>query len=827
MPEGVASLAAPAYGLLNRARFSTSTTGNGLTLAVGSAVPGYVSLTGLPDGSLIGYSIEEGTNFETGVGTYHSASGGTLDRTTVETSSAAGARITLAGNATVFLTLTAAMLGGSASMAFQSSSNVSITGGSASLASFGVIGGYSTVVDPRNPNIGKGWSDQTGNINGYIAADGSWVFGLIGVQTANVATLNATTGTVTSLSATTLTIAGQSVKFLEARNPIGYGWSDPSGNVTGVIQMDGTFRFGNAYIQQLTVGVIIGTFSMNTLSIGPSTIAVSDYRNRNIAQWSDGTDQGVAAVTSTGSLAFSPASGVMAKHLQSRIERSHVLTQGPPTHADSANTQASSSTTYHLCATLDTVGFEAIRLVIPSMNTPAGATITACIATSASATDKLNPVDGSGNPVAWKPVSFASNGQATDWEDQTYGSIQLTTNSITLQGANTLNFASTTGVLVGMVCYIPAYATGAAGIPLSDHWATVTAVTSTSVTLSKPIQKMYNAAGGGQSGLPTAWPVFFSPNKLIVPAYPGVSGGSSVTLLVSDWIPLSSLDRSDGGRWPIVMVRIYATGGSYTTLVTDLSQTNWGGMAKDRIWNCYTQGGDFVSTQSGFTSATDNGTMALGWIQYYSRTRGATVMFIGDSITQGINQGNVSGIGALQYAAYEMSTPSVPVTNVGMVNGWNSAGVGEFIWTSALSHMDVFKPQVLGLCTWTRNGEFNVPPAGQPAYAQECADWYFQQSLRLAQKAMRRYRAQTLYFPMGPSDASEMVAATETVRLTGVVRARQAGQSGEMYLDQDALLGTGSTPVNDTYYPGLHPPASAQMILSLDAVRQIKNGLGI
>jgi hypothetical protein len=89
--------------LVNRAKMTTATTGTG-TVTLGTASDGFQTFAGagVVDGDLVRYVIEEGDNFEIGTGTY-TASGTTLTRNPSE-SSAAGAAITLAGEALVFLT---------------------------------------------------------------------------------------------------------------------------------------------------------------------------------------------------------------------------------------------------------------------------------------------------------------------------------------------------------------------------------------------------------------------------------------------------------------------------------------------------------------------------------------------------------------------------------------------------------------------------------------------------------------------------------------------------------------------------------------------------
>ena len=92
--------------LKNRAKMSTSTTGTG-TISLGSALSGYQSFTaaGLTTGAITRYTIQDGANWEIGLGTY-TTSGTTLTRTPSESSSG-GSAINLSGNAEVFITATA------------------------------------------------------------------------------------------------------------------------------------------------------------------------------------------------------------------------------------------------------------------------------------------------------------------------------------------------------------------------------------------------------------------------------------------------------------------------------------------------------------------------------------------------------------------------------------------------------------------------------------------------------------------------------------------------------------------------------------------------
>ena len=105
--------------LLNRARMTTSTAGTG-TVTLGSAVTRFASFAeaGAADATVYHYLIEDGDDFEVGLGTYTSA-GTTFSRDTVLLSKIAGVsgttKITLSGSATVSSALLA---GSSASIDF-------------------------------------------------------------------------------------------------------------------------------------------------------------------------------------------------------------------------------------------------------------------------------------------------------------------------------------------------------------------------------------------------------------------------------------------------------------------------------------------------------------------------------------------------------------------------------------------------------------------------------------------------------------------------------------------------------------------------------------
>jgi hypothetical protein len=89
--------------LADRVQETTTTTGTG-TVTLAGAATGYQSFAAVGDGNSTYYTIAGGSEWEVGIGTY-TASGTTLSRTTVISSSNAGSLVTFsAGTKNVFVT---------------------------------------------------------------------------------------------------------------------------------------------------------------------------------------------------------------------------------------------------------------------------------------------------------------------------------------------------------------------------------------------------------------------------------------------------------------------------------------------------------------------------------------------------------------------------------------------------------------------------------------------------------------------------------------------------------------------------------------------------
>jgi len=106
-----------AFVLKDRVRMTTATTGTGavtLGAAVANAAKGYYrtfAAAGVANGDTVPYLIEDGANWETGIGTY-ATSGTVLTRTTVINNSAGTTSpISLSGSAEVAIVITEQVMG--------------------------------------------------------------------------------------------------------------------------------------------------------------------------------------------------------------------------------------------------------------------------------------------------------------------------------------------------------------------------------------------------------------------------------------------------------------------------------------------------------------------------------------------------------------------------------------------------------------------------------------------------------------------------------------------------------------------------------------------
>lgn len=174
--------------LLNRAKMDTATTGTG-TITLGSAVSPYqdFAAAGAVDTKTYSYLIEDGTDWELGIGVYTS-SGTTLTREVMETST--GSILSLSGSATVAcveLGLTMARYWRIRAIRGVTGNNYSGNGYGLCLVNFRDAGGTALIPTPgmdgfaNVTDTGGGWSVANA-FDGSSAASHGWYSGNGGVD---------------------------------------------------------------------------------------------------------------------------------------------------------------------------------------------------------------------------------------------------------------------------------------------------------------------------------------------------------------------------------------------------------------------------------------------------------------------------------------------------------------------------------------------------------------------------------------------------------------------------------------------------------------------
>lgn len=116
------------------------------------------------------------------------------------------------------------------------------------------------------------------------------------------------------------------------------------------------------------------------------------------------------------------------------------------------------------------------------------------------------------------------------------------------------------------------------------------------------------------------------------------ASGTRRSYVVSDWLSLASVPRTDGGRGRLVSCRAWVNGGTLG-LLGDAGDTvdyqNWLTKPDGYIFKTRRKAGNLSATSADWSSATaSNNTPILG-VQYMSRGKVITVATCGDSIAEG------------------------------------------------------------------------------------------------------------------------------------------------------------------------------------------------
>lgn len=189
------------------------------------------------------------------------------------------------------------------------------------------------------------------------------------------------------------------------------------------------------------------------------------------------------------------------------------------------------------------------------------------------------------------------------------------------------------------------------------------------------------------------------------------SGSNSVTLpariaanvpsiTYSDWVPLKSIARSDGGTLPLLMIRqCYPTGTPNFSQHFATANVDFSAIGAP-YFKATRQGVDGVASPATFTNASPLNTWTVGPVQVRSNRQGVNIAFFGDSLTEG-QPGPAIDLNSWGLrACNQLTASSLPVSCCNL--GW-SGGVTADFYTRALARLSELKPEIAYMSVWSPN----------------------------------------------------------------------------------------------------------------------------
>jgi len=235
---------------------------------------------------------------------------------------------------------------------------------------------------------------------------------------------------------------------------------------------------------------------------------------------------------------------------------------------------------------------------------------------------------------------------------------------------------------------------------------TETADVNTQATLAQPVAggTAFNSLRTGTSTYGWNTVTWASASSVNIPASATVA---TPTTAVSDWIPVSSIPRADGGTRPLLMWRAYHDGAvnphSFTSNTSYANARTPTAANRGRIYQMTRAFADGVTTL-GTTMALSTDTFPIA-VQFRYRRRGLSVAAVGDSLTSTDTQvSDVVSTWAAR-ACYDASTPDFPVVpcNLGY-----SAMSGSTFLSAAKILLPTFLPDVCFYSAFSPN-DIGVP----------------------------------------------------------------------------------------------------------------------
>jgi len=302
---------------------------------------------------------------------------------------------------------------------------------------------------------------------------------------------------------------------------------------------------------------------------------------------------------------------------------------------------------------------------------------------------------------------------------------------------------------------------------------------------------------------------------------------SAPVINVSDWIPLSSVPRSDGGVFPLVMVRNFVSGGtsSFTSASSSMATATPanGGFIMQAGWGADT--GLYVTAPaSNNPTGTQNDNVPAIGIQFRCRRQGISLIGIGDSLTQNsvVVADGFSSFGLRAAAA--ISALGVPC---GYVNNGEASQSMDIYATAGANAITKIGANAVMIQGFAPNGP------GAPYSTDASMRYGIQQQAALVQSlvsAARTAKAAVFVATGVPCNSSNIPNASQDAYRTAYRDRILAMGKDISPLNWDALVTDSASParISATYqYDTTHPNEAAVALQASQLVTALRARFGI
>lgn len=246
-------------------------------------------------------------------------------------------------------------------------------------------------------------------------------------------------------------------------------------------------------------------------------------------------------------------------------------------------------------------------------------------------------------------------------------------------------------------------------------------------------------------------------------------------LTASDWIPVTSLYRTDNSPHPLLMIRTYLTG---QPLAVAQSGSTWYGLSgtdatRGRTWAAYSQSGDYVSSTAGMTGGTNFADVwAPLFVQTYCRGLGFQTWGDGDS--------NMAGpqnlLSHQQRACNALSLRGTPVIR----SNFNQGGTTPDIYNTNVNNiLDIVRPSSVVSFPWSYNDI--------PNETRTNINWA--NSMALCQR-IQSYGGVPLLlsYPPRENDTTPITAEKDHWRLESIRRLDYCAENNMLVVNSNSLI---------------------------------------